>query len=104
MYSPFIHVTLVTADDLLISFSQCHGTGTPIGDPIETTAIGNVFGTQGVYIGSVKPNVGHTEGSAGLTSVIKAVLALEHRIIPPNIKYNNPNPKSKSLLVLKPIS
>lgn len=67
-----------------------------MGDPIEATAIGNVFGsTRGVYIGSVKPNVGHTEGSAGLTSVIKAVLALEHKTIPPNIKYKNPNPRSK---------
>ncbi|RYP79109.1 hypothetical protein DL771_000087 [Monosporascus sp. 5C6A] len=75
------------------SFVECHGTGTPIGDPIETTAIGNVFGTHGVYIGSVKPNVGHGEGSAGITSVIKAVLALEHRTIPPNIKFKNPNPR-----------
>ncbi|RYP84204.1 hypothetical protein DL770_005246 [Monosporascus sp. CRB-9-2] len=75
------------------SFVECHGTGTPTGDPIETTAIGNVFGTHGVYIGSVKPNLGHGEGSAGITSVIKAVLALQHRTIPPNIKFKNPNPR-----------
>ncbi|RYP26873.1 hypothetical protein DL766_006584 [Monosporascus sp. MC13-8B] len=81
------------------SFVECHGTGTPIGDPIETTAIGNVFGTHGVYLGSVKPNVGHGEGSAGITSVIKAVLALEHKIIPPNIKFKNPNPRKRDAIV-----
>ncbi|KAK4149174.1 putative lovastatin nonaketide synthase [Chaetomidium leptoderma] len=63
------------------------------GDPIETGAVGNVFGGEGVYIGSVKPNVGHSEGCSGITSVIKAVLALEHRTIPPNIKFQEPNPK-----------
>jgi acyl transferase domain-containing protein len=45
-----------------------------------------------VYIGSVKPNLGHSEGASGLTSLIKAVLALENRTIPPNIKFNSPNP------------
>jgi hypothetical protein len=56
--------------------------------------VGRVFGEAGIYIGSVKPNLGHGEGSSGLTSVIKSVLALEHKIIPPNIKFNKPNPKS----------
>lgn len=74
------------------AFVECHGTGTPTGDPVETTAVGNVFGNSGVYIGSVKPNVGHSEGASGITSVIKAVLALENRVIPPNIKFETPNP------------
>ncbi|USP74624.1 uncharacterized protein yc1106_01898 [Curvularia clavata] len=74
------------------AFVECHGTGTPTGDPIETKAVGNVFGNGGVYIGSVKPNVGHSEGASGITSVIKAVLALENRLIPPNIKFETPNP------------
>lgn len=74
-------------------FVECHGTGTPTGDPIETKAVGNVFGERGVWIGSVKPNVGHSEGASGITSVVKAVLALEHRTIPPNIKFVTPNPK-----------
>ena len=74
---------------------QCHGTGTPTGDPIEATAVGKVFGEKGIYIGSVKPNIGHSEGASGITSVIKSILALENRIIPPNIKFNSPNPKSK---------
>lgn len=78
----------------LTLFSQCHGTGTPVGDVVETTSIGMVFGEQGVMIGAVKPNVGHAWGASGLNSLIKAVLALEHRIIPPNIKFENPNPKS----------
>ncbi|KAI1743043.1 hypothetical protein F4680DRAFT_445514 [Xylaria scruposa] len=71
---------------------ECHGTGTPTGDPIETKAVARVFGQTGVYIGSVKPNVGHSEGASGLASLIKMVLALEHRTIPPNIKFKTPNP------------
>ena len=43
-------------------------------------------------MGSIKPNLGHTEGAAGILSVIKTVLALEHRTIPPNIKFAEPNP------------
>ena len=74
------------------AFVECHGTGTAIGDPIEANAVGRVFGDSGVYIGSVKPNLGHSEGASGLTSLIKAVLALENQIIPPNIKFSNPNP------------
>ncbi|EAL87813.1 polyketide synthase fgnA [Aspergillus fumigatus Af293] len=77
----------------LSNASKCHGTGTATGDPIEATAVGNVFSERGVYIGSVKPNVGHSEGCSGITSLIKAVLALEHKTIPPNIKFRNPNPK-----------
>lgn len=74
------------------AFVECHGTGTPAGDPVETKAVGNVFGEHGVHIGSVKPNFGHGEGASGLTSLIKAVMALEHRTIPPNIKFSSPNP------------
>lgn len=63
--------------------------------------MGKVFGEQGVYIGSIKPNLGHSEGSAGISSLIKAVLALEQQSIPPNIKFENPNPKSKAINPLK---
>ncbi|KAI0508642.1 hypothetical protein F5B22DRAFT_658952 [Xylaria bambusicola] len=87
---------------------HCHGTGTPTGDQIETSAIGNVFGERGILIGSVKPNVGHSEGASGLTSLIKAITSLEHQTIPPNIKFSTPNPKipftEKSLVVpIKPM-
>ncbi|GFF62397.1 lovastatin nonaketide synthase [Aspergillus udagawae] len=74
-------------------FIMCHGTGTAVGDPVETTAIANVFGgEQDIFIGSVKPNFGHSEGASGITNTIAAVLALEHRTIPPNIHFKNPNP------------
>ncbi|KAI5868187.1 fatty acid synthase S-acetyltransferase [Durotheca rogersii] len=72
---------------------ECHGTGTPTGDPIEVKAVARVFGESGVYIGSVKPNMGHTEGASGLVSLIKMTMALENRIIPPNIRFITPNPK-----------
>ncbi|KAI0097355.1 hypothetical protein GGR51DRAFT_578163 [Nemania sp. FL0031] len=73
---------------------ECHGTGTPVGDPVEAISVGNVFGEpRGIYIGSVKPNLGHSEASAGISSLMKAVLALEHKTIPPNIKFEVPNPR-----------
>jgi acyl transferase domain-containing protein len=75
------------------AYFECHGTGTSVGDPIETGAVARVFGESGIHITSVKPNVGHTEGASGLVSLIKAVMSLEHRTIPPNIKFNTPNPK-----------
>ncbi|KAL8910611.1 MAG: hypothetical protein Q9171_004105 [Xanthocarpia ochracea] len=75
------------------AYFECHGTGTAVGDPIETGAVGNIFGDQGIHITSVKPNVGHTEGASGLVSLIKAVMSLETRTIPPNIKFNIPNPR-----------
>jgi acyl transferase domain-containing protein len=54
-----------------------------------------VFGGQEhpLYIGSVKPNLGHSEGASGVSSIIKAVLALEHKVIPPNVHFFTPNPK-----------
>lgn len=76
----------------LTAMVECHGTGTPVGDPIEANAVARVFGAAGVYIGSVKPNLGHAEGASGLVSVIKMILALENRIIPPNIRFTHPNP------------
>jgi acyl transferase domain-containing protein len=82
------------------AFVECHGTGTAAGDPIEVGAVANVFGEKGVYIGSVKPNIGHSEAAAGLSSVIKMVLALENKTIPPNIKFEKPNPKSRCALPL----
>ncbi|KAE8311179.1 putative polyketide synthase [Aspergillus transmontanensis] len=74
-------------------FFECHGTGTPVGDKYECRAVARAFENQGVYIGSVKPNVGHSEGASGLTSLIKVVLALERGIIPPNVNFTTPNPE-----------
>ncbi|KAH7083527.1 putative polyketide synthase [Paraphoma chrysanthemicola] len=71
---------------------ECHGTGTAVGDPIEAKAVARIFGDEGVHISSIKPNLGHAEGASGLVSVIKMVLALENRTIPPNIRFTSPNP------------
>ncbi|KAM0343561.1 hypothetical protein ACHAPU_008456 [Fusarium lateritium] len=72
---------------------ELHGTGTRVGDPLETSAIADCFGGQEkVYIGSVKPNLGHGEGASALTSIIKSVVALENKTILPNIKFQKPNP------------
>ncbi|RFU77059.1 polyketide synthase [Trichoderma arundinaceum] len=72
---------------------ECHGTGTPLGDPTEARAVANVFGEWGIYIGSVKSNLGHSEGASGLSGLLKMILALEHKTIPPNINFNTPNPE-----------
>ncbi|OHW96459.1 polyketide synthase [Colletotrichum incanum] len=74
------------------SFFECHGTGTRIGDLAEVGAIERIFGKEGVIIGAVKPNVGHSEGAAALTSLIKVILMLEKGIIAPNTNFNTPNP------------
>ena len=63
--------------------------------------MGNVFGENGVFIGSIKPNLGHSEGASGLTSLIKAVLSLENQTIPPNIKFTHPNTKSTYVSILE---
>ncbi|KAI1821732.1 acyl transferase domain-containing protein [Xylaria intraflava] len=72
---------------------ECHGTGTPVGDPLELQAMANCFGEKGVIITYVKPNVGHSEGAVGLTSLIKCILALEQRSVLPNINFETPNPR-----------
>lgn len=74
---------------------ECHGTGTPVGDTMETCALANIFGQHGVFIGSVKPALGHSEASSTITSVMKAILSLENRTILPNIKFENPNVQSQ---------
>ncbi|KAI3109622.1 hypothetical protein CBS147333_5269 [Penicillium roqueforti] len=80
-------------------FFEAHGTGTPTGDPLEAAAISNAFfparGEENdrLYVGSIKTVVGHTEGTAGLAGVLKASLALQNRTIPPNLLFNQLNPK-----------
>lgn len=77
---------------------EAHGTGTKAGDPVETGAIYNTIGQpeasrSKLWIGSVKPNIGHLEAAAGVASIIKGVLAMENGLIPPNIHYSTPNPE-----------
>ncbi|KAI1260128.1 putative polyketide synthase [Xylariaceae sp. FL1019] len=69
-------------------FFEAHGTGTAIGDPIEAMAIGNAFAPNRdpddpLFVGSIKANIGHLEGAAGIAGIIKAILVLERGIIPP---------------------
>ncbi|MGO4171791.1 SDR family NAD(P)-dependent oxidoreductase [Bosea sp. TAF32] len=68
-----------------LAFVEAHGTGTKIGDPIEAAAIGQALGQRRASplpIGSVKSNIGHLEAASGLASLLKASLALEHRVVP----------------------
>ncbi|KAH9900372.1 ketoacyl-synt-domain-containing protein [Xylariomycetidae sp. FL2044] len=79
-------------------YFEAHGTGTPVGDVIETSAIGAAFREtrsldDPLYIGSVKSNIGHAEGASGLASVIKTILTLERGMIPPNANFETLNPK-----------
>ncbi|GJL50632.1 MAG: hypothetical protein NPIRA01_18590 [Nitrospirales bacterium] len=81
-----------------ISYIEAHGTGTPLGDPIEIAGLTKAFraktrGTQFCGIGSVKSNIGHLDSAAGVAGLIKTVLALKHRKLPPNLHYQNPNPQ-----------
>ncbi|KAI8626307.1 ketoacyl-synt-domain-containing protein [Xylariaceae sp. FL1651] len=79
-------------------FIEAHGTGTRVGDPIEATAIHNVF-KEGrtprdpLYLGSVKSNIGHLEGASGIVAVIKSALMLERGFILPNYDFKQPNEK-----------
>ncbi|WP_424097235.1 type I polyketide synthase [Moorena producens] len=80
-----------------ISYLEAHGTGTSLGDPIEVGAIGTVFGKthsreQPLILGSVKTNIGHLEGAAGIAGLMKVVLQLQHQKIAPSLHFNQPNP------------
>ncbi|KAK8023703.1 polyketide synthase [Apiospora rasikravindrae] len=79
-------------------FFESHGTGTPVGDPIEARAIGESFykyrsEEDPIYVGAIKSNIGHLEGASGLAGVVKAILALERGIIPPNANFKQLNPQ-----------
>ena len=78
-----------------IDFVEAHGTGTFLGDTIEANALGDVHKTRGgepCLLGSVKGNIGHTEGSAGIAAFIKGCLALHHRVLPPTVFGDSANP------------
>ena len=81
-----------------IGYIEAHGTGTALGDPIEIRALRQVFGggdgrTGLCAIGSLKTNIGHLDAAAGVAGLIKTVLALQHRQIPPSLHFEEPNPK-----------
>ncbi|SFS44420.1 hybrid non-ribosomal peptide synthetase/type I polyketide synthase [Marininema halotolerans] len=77
-----------------ISYVETHGTGTTLGDPLEIEALTLAFGEQEpgrVLIGSVKTNIGHLDAAAGVAGLIKTVLTLYHRQVPPSLHYQHPN-------------
>ena len=82
-----------------ISYIETHGTGTPLGDPIEIEGLRQAFAVSDeprpgpCYVGSVKSNIGHLESAAGIASLIKAILCLKHRAIPATLHYTSPNPE-----------
>jgi acyl transferase domain-containing protein/acyl carrier protein len=79
-----------------ISYVEAHGTGTQLGDPIEIRALTKAFTSAEsdhlCAIGSVKTNLGHLDSAAGIASLIKTTLALEHRLLPPSLHIERPNP------------
>ena len=80
-----------------ISYVETHGTGTPVGDPIEIAALSKAFQTKTASknhcaIGSIKANIGHLDAAAGVAGLIKTALMLYHKKIPPNINFQEINP------------
>jgi amino acid adenylation domain-containing protein len=89
-------VARVTSDT--ITYVEAHGTGTPLGDPIEVTALSKAFRSGSARkarcaIGSVKTNIGHLDAAAGIAGLIKTVLTLENKALPPSLNFETPNPK-----------
>lgn len=83
------------ADPGDVTYIEMHGTGTPLGDPIEAEAIREVYGGGGApcALGSVKTNLGHAEGAAGIVGLVKTMLVLEHGQIPPLLHLERLNPE-----------
>ena len=86
-------------DASTVSYVETHGTGTPLGDPIEIEGLRQAFAISDqdrpgpCYLGSVKSNIGHLETAAGMAGLIKTILCLEHRAIPATLHFTSPNPE-----------
>ncbi|MCE7550791.1 type I polyketide synthase, partial [Streptomyces thermodiastaticus] len=85
-------------DPRSVQYVEAHGTGTPVGDPIEAAALGAVLGggrdaEDPLLIGSAKTNVGHLEGAAGIVGLLKVLLGIERRLLPPSRNFSTPNPR-----------
>jgi acyl transferase domain-containing protein/acyl carrier protein len=89
-----LHVADVEPES--ITYVETHGTGTPVGDPIEIEALKTAFKTDKkrfCRIGSIKTNIGHLDAAAGIAGLIKTILALKHKTIPPSLHFQVPNSK-----------
>ena len=79
-----------------VGYAEAHGTGTPVGDPIEAGSIGQAIGRhisdRKLYMGSIKPNVGHLESAAGMAGLVKVIMAVKKGEIPPNYRFSTPSP------------
>ena len=80
-----------------VDYLEAHGTGTPLGDPIEVQAAAAAFGAsrdadRPLLMGSVKTNIGHTESASGAAGLIKVVLSLQHEVLPKSLHFDNPSP------------
>ncbi|HEV7516622.1 MAG TPA: beta-ketoacyl synthase N-terminal-like domain-containing protein, partial [Thermoanaerobaculia bacterium] len=91
---------MADVDPGTVTYVEAHGSGTPLGDPVEIAALTQAFGDSGsgspggrCAVGSVKTNVGHLNSAAGMAGLLKTVLALEHRAIPPSLHFTSPNPQ-----------
>jgi iturin family lipopeptide synthetase A len=85
-------------DPATVSYVEAHGTGTRLGDPIEIAALNEAFRARTAArgfcaVGSVKTNMGHLDAAAGIAGLIKTMLALEHRTLPPSLHFFTPNPE-----------
>ena len=86
-------------DSSTIGFVETHGTGTPLGDPIEIEALRQAFEVSSLdrsgpcVLGSVKSNIGHLDAASGVTGLIKTILCLKNKAIPPTVHYTAPNPE-----------
>jgi len=91
-------ISVAGIDAESITYIEAHGTGTPLGDPIEIAALTEAFGRraekkQYCAIGSVKTNIGHLDTAAGIAGLIKTVCALHNRRLPPSLHFTEQNPK-----------
>lgn len=78
-----------------VSYIEAHGTGTPLGDPIELAALNTVYGkerAEKLVVGSIKTNMGHLEAAAGIAGFIKLVLSVHNQTIPKHLHFSTPNP------------
>ncbi|WP_244948827.1 type I polyketide synthase [Micromonospora endolithica] len=81
-----------------VQYVELHGTGTRVGDPVEAAALGAAYGPgrpagSPLLVGSVKTNIGHLEGAAGVAGLLKAILSIRHRQLPPSLHFRRPNPR-----------